>query len=147
MAVADRTMTSGRDYTIASAPRSPHVHLIRTATGGHVFVANGSRLFDADADLFKRFEAALTNGSVRELLDRAGVSGTPFIDDSPLTAPPLHALSLAIAQRCNLGCSYCYAQQGDFGGAAKSMTRDVADRSVDLLVAAATPGVHRFGDR
>ena len=34
-------------------------------------------------------------------------------------SPPLHALSLAVAQKCNLGCTYCYASQGSFGGPAK----------------------------
>ena len=34
-----------------------------------------------------------------------------------------HALSLAVAERCNLGCTYCYAQQGDFGGSAKAMSK------------------------
>ena len=66
------------------------------------------------------------------LLDRVGLGGPPRIDDEPLTDPPLHALSLAIAQKCNLGCTYCYAQQGEFGGAAKNMTRETADQAVDL---------------
>ena len=29
---------------------------------------------------------------------------------------PVKAVSLAVAQKCNLGCTYCYAQQGTFGG-------------------------------
>ena len=49
----------------------------------------------------------------------------------------MRALSLAIAQKCNLGCTYCYAQQGEFGGAAKNMELTEALRSVDLLVGAA----------
>ena len=44
----------------------------------------------------------------------------PMIDDTPLVSPPLHALSLAVAQKCNLGCSYCYASQGGFGGGRKT---------------------------
>ena len=50
-----------------------------------------------------------------EALSRLGLAGDPFVDDRPLAAPPLHAISLAVAQKCNLGCTYCYAQQGDFG--------------------------------
>ena len=74
------------------------------------------------------------------MLDRLGLGGPPQIDDQPLTEPPLHALSLAIAQKCNLGCTYCYAQQGEFGGTAKNMTRETADQAVDLLLAGAEPG-------
>ena len=101
----------------ASRPRSPHVHLIDAATGGHVFVADGSRLFDADAGLFAELKTALAGERIADMLDRVGLGGPPRIDDQPLTDPPLHALSLAIAQKCNLGCAYCYAQQGEFGGA------------------------------
>ena len=53
---------------------------------------------------------------------------------------PVHALSLAVAQKCNLGCTYCYAQQGDFGGPPKSMPLEVALRAVDLLVEGKEPG-------
>lgn len=124
----------------ASAPRSAHAHLIDSTGGGHVFVADGSRLFDADAGLFPELGAALADDRIGEVLARLGLGGPPRIDDQPLVDPPLHALSLAIAQKCNLGCTYCYAQQGDFGGAARSMDQETADRAVDLLVAGAEPG-------
>jgi len=124
----------------ASSPQSPHAHLIDAAIGGHVFVSDGSRLFDADADFFAELRTALEGDEIAGLLDRVGLGGPPRIDDEPLTDPPLHALSLAIAQKCNLGCTYCYAQQGEFGGAAKNMTRETADQAVDLLVSGAEPG-------
>lgn len=133
-------MTLARRYMTASAPRSPEAHLIETVLGRHVFVADGSRLFDAEPPLFGQFDAAMQHGRVGELLDAVGLGGTPFIDDVPLEAPPVHALSLAIAQKCNLGCSYCYAQQGEFGGAAKDMAMENASRAVDLLVNGAEPG-------
>ena len=123
-----------------SSPQSPHAHLIDAAIGGHVFVSDGSRLFDADADFFAELRTALEGDEIAGLLDRVGLGGPPRIDDEPLTDPPLHALSLAIAQKCNLGCTYCYAQQGEFGGAAKNMTRETADQAVDLLVSGAEPG-------
>lgn len=123
-----------------SAPRSPAVHLFSTEAGAHVFLPDGSRLFDADARLAARFDAAITNDQVDALLDELGLRGDPYVDDVPLDAPPLHALSLAIAQKCNLGCTYCYAQQGQFGGDAKNMEREAAERAVDLLVNGAAPG-------
>ena len=129
-----------RRYMASSAPQSPHALLIEAVIGGHVFVADGSRLFDADAGLFAELRTAQAGGSIAGVLDRVGLGGPPQIGDQPITDPPLRALSLAIAQKCNLGCTYCYAQQGEFGGAAKNMSRETADQAVDLLLAGAGPG-------
>lgn len=129
-----------RRYMTTSAPRSPEAHLVETALGRHVFIPDGSRLFDAEPRLFGQFDDAMNQGRVGELLDRVGLGGTPYIDDAPLVAPPVHALSLAIAQKCNLGCTYCYAQQGEFGGTARNMAAEKANQAVDLLVNGAEPG-------
>ncbi len=132
-----------RRYMSVSSPRTPRVHLIENPLGGHLFVPDGSRLFEADADLFATYGTALAEGgteAIDELLRQAGLVGRPFIDDAPLSSPPLRALSLAIAQKCNLGCTYCYAQQGEFGGAPKNMELADALRAVDLLVGSAEPG-------
>ena len=97
MSVAD-----ARHYMSISSPRTPRIHLIESALGGHLFVADGSRLFDADADLFASYRAAIGEGGtevIDELLRQAGLVGRPFIDDTPLPPPPLRALSLAIAQK------------------------------------------------
>jgi uncharacterized protein len=136
------SLADARHYMRVSSPRTPQVHLIESALGGHLFVADGSRLFDADAGLFASYRSAIEDGStgIDELLRQAGLVERPFIDDTPLAPPPLRALSLAIAQKCNLGCTYCYAQQGEFGGAAKNMELAEALRAVDLLVANAEPG-------
>jgi uncharacterized protein len=126
-----------------SAPRTPQIHLIESSPAGHLFVADGSRLFEADAGLFASYGAAIEQGgteAIDDLLRQAGLVGRPYIDDTPLSSPPLRALSLAIAQKCNLGCTYCYAQQGEFGGPAKNMELADALRSVDLLVGTAEPG-------
>jgi uncharacterized protein len=45
-----------------------------------------------------------------------------------------------VAQKCNLGCTYCYAREGSFGGPAKNMSADVALRAVDLLFRDAEAG-------
>jgi uncharacterized protein len=127
----------------ASMPRAPEAHLFDTALGQHIFVADGSRLFDADSSLFEEFESAMASNNAREiaaLLKKAGLDGPPLVDDVPLAPPPIHALSLAVAQKCNLGCTYCYAQQGAFGGDAKNMSRNDAERAVHLLVDGAAPG-------
>lgn len=132
-----------RRYMQASVPRVPQVHLIETTHGGNLFVADGSRLFAAGADLYGRLEAAVMAGGEHEittLLEKVGLGGSPLIDDAPLANPAIHALSLAVAQKCNLGCTYCYAQQGEFGGAGKNMPLEEATRAVDLLVNGAEEG-------
>ncbi len=136
LAEATRCMT-------ASAPRVPQVHLLEAAHGQHLFVADGSRLFAAGSTLFAGLEAAVSAGGeeqIAELLRRVGLAGKPMIDDVPLAPPPIHALSLAVAQKCNLGCTYCYAQQGEFGSPAKNMALENAEKAVDLLVNGAEPG-------
>jgi len=127
----------------ASAARVAHGHLVETALGRHLFVADGSRLFDVEAALFGQFQDAWAEGhadAFDALLQQSGLGGPPLIDDTPLAPPTTHALSLAVAQKCNLGCTYCYAQQGEFGGAAKNMALADAERAVDLLVDGAPPG-------
>ena len=127
----------------ASAPRVPQLHLIKTIHGGNLFVADGSRLFGAGADLYERLEAAVMAGGEHEIsaqLEKVGLGGSPLIDDAPLAQPAIHALSLAIAQKCNLGCTYCYAQQGEFGGAGKNMLLEEATKAVELLVNGADDG-------
>jgi len=121
----------------ASAPRLPQVHLIDTPRGGNLFVADGSRLFAAGSSLYARFRSVVEagdSGQLSALLDKLGLGGDPPINDEPLSNPRLHALSLAIAQKCNLGCTYCYAQQGEFGGAGKNMPLEQAIQAVELLV-------------
>ncbi|WP_433933591.1 radical SAM protein [Sorangium cellulosum] len=114
--------------------------MIHSGSGRHLFLVDGNRLFDAEAALFNHLDEAMTDGAVGGLLAELGLTGPPLVDDAPLRSPPIHALSLAVAQKCNLGCTYCYADQGEFGGAAKNMAQDVADRAVDGLIGEAAPG-------
>ena len=131
---------TARSYMARSAPRRADLHLFETALGSHVFVADRSRLFDANPVLFSALDTVETTGEIRALLGDAGLDEPPAIDDAAVSDPPLHALSLAVAQKCNLGCTYCYAQQGEFGGAAKNMSQETAFEAVDLLVDGAEPG-------
>lgn len=137
------TPQSARDYMQAARPRVSQAHLLQSNRGRHLFVADGSRLFDIEETLFATCISAMEGGKAGEidsLFDRLGLRAAPFIDDEPLAAPPLHALSLAIAQKCNLGCTYCYAQQGEFGAAPKNMSLEAAERAVDLLIGNAEAG-------
>jgi uncharacterized protein len=119
-----------------SRPKSADLHLVQSGVGGHALVVDGSRFYDLDAALFQALRDALDQGVAREALEAAGLaSRATAIDDQPLEPPPIHALSLAVAQACNLGCVYCYAREGGFGGAPKAMPLETAKASVDLMLA------------
>ncbi len=118
-------------------PLSPQVHLVPGAGNPQLLVVNGSRLFSLPAATATRFEDLLRTqdeaGLGRELT-ALGLDAPAFITDAPLQSPPVYALSLAIAQKCNMGCTYCYAGGGDFGGPTKSMPLPTALRAIDLLL-------------
>jgi uncharacterized protein len=121
-------------------PRSPDVHLLRTEYGAHAFVVDGSRLFDLSESAFTRLESVLCEPGLSTVLAELGLlADRPQIDDTVPDTIRVKALSLAVAQKCNLGCTYCYASQGEFGGAPKNMPLETALAAVDLLLAETTP--------
>ena len=99
-----------------------------------MFVVDGSRLYELDPSTADHMAQAVAGHAAGEALSRLGLTGDPFVDDQPLVAPPVRAISLAVAQKCNLGCTYCYAQQGDFGMESRLMSLDEATRAIDLLL-------------
>jgi uncharacterized protein len=126
--------------TRAVSPGS--VHAFDSERGRHLLVADGSRIFDLAPELALEVDAAALAGeqAIAGLLERYGLASTPYIDDVPLQDPPIRALSLAVAQKCNLGCAYCYAQGGEFGGPPKNMSWDVARAAVERLLESAERG-------
>ena len=123
-----------------SAPLAADAHLV---DGQHLFVPNGSRLYDVDESTYALLDLATRSGDsavLRRELARLGVDAPPYVDDTPLSEPPVRALSLAVAQKCNLGCTYCYADGGSFGGPATDMPLETALASVDLLFSEVAPG-------
>ncbi|AUG81969.1 Radical SAM protein [Kitasatospora sp. MMS16-BH015] len=134
---------TARELFRLSAPASPDLHLLRTEVGHHLLTVNGSRVFDVDEPTYRALDDArhgVDPTVLTRLLDGLGLGTPPLIDDTPLPPPPVRALSLSVAQKCNLGCTYCYAQQGNFGGPDKSMPADAALAAVDLLFRSAAPG-------
>ena len=45
------------------------------------------------------------------------------------------AMCLHVAHDCNLKCKYCFAAQGDFGGAKEMMSFEVGKKAIDYLIA------------
>src|SRR5450755_4557768 len=87
-----------------------------SAAGAHVFLADGSRIYDLDAETMEALDAAGPDAG-ESLLRSLGImnESARFIDDRAPPLPALHALSLTVAQACNMGCGYCYADEGRFG--------------------------------
>ena len=131
-------LTRAERAIAASRPDSAHGHLFIGPEGAQLLACNASQLFDIADQAASDWRSSDEPQRIT-LLSRWGVDPRPAIDDTAPEQPPLHALSLAVAQRCNLGCQYCYAQQGGFGAAPKAMSIEVAQRSVDRLLSEAAP--------
>ncbi len=115
----------------ASSPRTPVVHLF---DGKRLFGANGSQLYDVDAALYAELDALLDDdAALEQRLRSLGIDAPILIDDAPIVSPPVRAISLAVAQTCNLACTYCYAQQGEFGAGPRNMPLETAIAAIDLL--------------
>lgn len=124
-------------------PRSARLHLLCGDEQGLLFDVESGRIRAMPAGAASAIAASLDAGDA----PRADLIAAGFgLLSAPLSSPPLpksvpiRAISLAIAQKCNLGCTYCYAQQGGFGSKPKNMPDAVARASVDRLFAEAKAG-------
>ena len=125
-----------------SAPLSEFIHSFASERGQHLFVVNGSRIYDLERSLAAEVDELLRadEAAIASFLARYGLDAPACIDDTPLVDPPIHNLSLAVAQKCNLACTYCYAQGGEFGGTAKTMSWPIARDAVLRLLDGAAQG-------
>lgn len=125
----------------SSRPAHRAVHVIPGGEQSQLLVVDGSRLYDAEPAVLSRFRQRLDGGGqdIDELLVDLGIEAWPDIP-APADDPPIRALSLAVAQKCNLGCTYCYAEQGGFGEAPRDMPLTTSLDSVRLLLAEASRG-------
>ncbi len=125
-----------------SQPRSRDAHVLRDGSGAQLFLPEGSQLFDIDealADSLARVSQSAEDGTA-QLLESVGLNPNAARCNDKPTDVRTRALSLAVAQRCNLGCGYCYAQGGSFGGTAKRMNLVTAVAAIDLLLTETRPG-------
>lgn len=142
MIVQPLAVTDALEDTVAvgagamAAPGPPDFHLFETEHGSHLLAVDGSRVYDLDAETCRLLTATVATepSAVPAILAALGIEQRGYIDDEPLADPPLHALSLAVAQKCNLACSYCYAEAGSFGGTPRNMPWEVAAASVRRLI-------------
>lgn len=115
-------------------------HVFETAHGFHALVVDGSRVYSIDDATAARLQSEPGDvARTLELLDLL-TPGSPYVTDEAPEQMPVRSLSLAVAQKCNLACTYCYAQEGSFGAEPKNMDRDAALRAVELLFEDAKSG-------
>ena len=112
----------------------PAFHAFKSVDGHHLLAVDGSRIYDIDA----RTHAALDAGDDSALAELS--CGPAYVDEQPLEPPPLRSLSLNVAQGCNMSCSYCYADEGRFGGHARLMKAKLAEQAIDRLLQDIPPG-------
>jgi uncharacterized protein len=122
----------------ALPPEQRDFHLFETEIGAHVLMVNGSRVFTISSEIATALEESPGDSSA--LFARLGLSAPEYVTDEPPAGSPIRALSLAIAQKCNLGCTYCYAQEGGFGSREKDMSPEAARAAVELLFSEAAAG-------
>lgn len=145
-------MTPTAPVTPATTRRpEAEVRVFRSAAGAHVFVADGSRIYDVEPQVADWLEGWLAGDGRSTAPDRheawaaldlfGGPALPRYVDDRPLEPPPLASLSLTVAQACNMSCGYCYADEGRFGGRPRLMGPEVARAAVDRLLAESAPGV------
>ena len=97
-----RNGESRRRPPLHATPRrraSPQAHLVETALGRHLFVADGSRLFDVDAGAVRRARCCDRRRSAdrrRRCCSACGLDGPPLIDDTP---SGVAATARAVARR------------------------------------------------
>jgi uncharacterized protein len=99
-----------------------------------VFVVEGSLLFATEPEFFGVLEKADAQTQV-ELLGLHRQASRQRIKSAKLFGP--NAISLNLAQSCNLACSYCYADEGRFGGRPGMMSLEVAKAAINQLLAGA----------
>lgn len=124
-------------FAECSRPCSAHAHVIRGGRNSLLFIPNGSRLLRISNEVGDYLSSLISKSDQQSALFEMiamGLDANPIVDHTPLHNPPLYALSLAIAQKCNMGCTYCYAAQGEFGSAPKNMPLETALKSIDLLL-------------
>ena len=118
-------------HTPEPPPRWRLIDVDRPGGRPLVFVVKGSRLFGVERDLFEALQAGVADAE-RVLMEAVGE--TPRGQDFAARLPEPAAISLNIAQSCNLSCTYCYADEGRFGGKAQFMAVSVAFQAIDRLI-------------
>src|SRR5215472_11059267 len=127
-------VTLGNSFRLPSAQGvettlPPRMHLLN-GVPPLVFLVDGSRLFEVEPSFFAELASGNASAEAR-LFDMAKAWPRAATDHF---LPPPTAISLNIAQSCNLSCTYCYADEGRFHGKPQFMPVEVAFQAIDQLI-------------
>lgn len=95
-----------------------------------LLVVNTSQVFAVDESLVQALHAGQWD-SLQPLISPPG----PAAHEDASLPSEITSISLNLAQACNLSCSYCYADEGRFGGRSRLMNWDTARNTIDRLLA------------
>ncbi len=136
------------DYVLqasAAQPADAAAHIFNAGGRWAMLTVESGRLYAPDEGLLDPLREAMAVGDearLRMLMTAVGVAAPENLGGSIPSSVPVRSFSLTIAAKCNLVCAYCYAEGGNFGGADKSMSLDVALRAVKSLIDDAATGEH-----
>lgn len=89
---------------------------------------------------YKETDAAEALAEVQQLIDAEELyvqdTYQEYIADFKKRETVVKALCLHIAHDCNLGCLYCFAEEGEYHGRRALMSFDVGKKALDFLIAA-----------
>jgi len=127
-------VTLGNSFRLPSAQGvettlPPRMHLLN-GVPPLVFLVDGSRLFEVEPSFFAELASGNASAEAR-LFDMAKAWPRAATDHF---LPPPTAITLNVAQSCNLSCTYCYADEGRFGGHATMMSLETACAAIDGLL-------------
>lgn len=122
---------------------TPHLHLFRARESHYLLQVETGKIYPVQDNIAQNIRLASEFGDdyrANLMARMAGVQSAVLPDLDIPTTVPVRSFSLALAQKCNLGCTYCYAEQGTFGGEPTNMSLEVAKTSVDQLLKDTSPG-------
>jgi uncharacterized protein len=105
------------------------LHFFSSTLGRHVLVVDGSRIYDISDDIYQEGKRGNIDPQVRALTE-----GVKFVSENPPILPQIRSLSLNVAQSCNMSCTYCYADEGRFGGKARVMNVEIGKKAIDQFL-------------
>jgi uncharacterized protein len=115
---------------------------IGEAAIAHILAHHGDGAAGVRAALTPTFGEGPVLEVLRELA-REGLFGPARPLPPPPAKPlPLRTMILHLAQDCNMACTYCYADEGLYGGARKRMPIAVAEQALDHLMEHGDDKVH-----
>jgi uncharacterized protein len=104
-------------------------HRFRSGAGEHLLVVPFSRIFDLSADDAITLDPDPDTLCALVASCAEAAPGEAALDQ--IVEPEPQSISLNVSSSCNLGCAYCYAARGSFGGAqSATMTWPVAQAAI-----------------